>query len=113
MIEQQQRIYDWVDPEEYMDESKKDACPYFDLHNNRNRIFSEAMLYDWLASNFFYPIFLTILTDPSFKEVCDDLGEERLVIAKRALESIHKKCSERANSPDGGFSFITQPGTGL
>jgi hypothetical protein len=91
MLEQQQRLYDWIDPDEFMNVKNKETCPYFDIHKNRNRIFSEAMLYDWLACNFLYPIFITILTVPELSGLRKKLGNAHLDKAKRAVECIHRK----------------------
>jgi len=108
MIESQRALYDWIDTDEYMDETNKDTCSYFDIHKKRKRVFSEPMLYDWLAVNFYYPIWHKILNDSDHVKVREKLNAKNLEIVQDALCSVHDKCVLKK-----GSSGENNAGTGL
>ena len=108
MVESQRALYDWINIGEYIDESNKDVCSYYDIHKKRSRIFSEPMLYDWLAVNFYYPIWHKILNDPNYVKLRKRVKRKNLEIAREALCSIHDKYIFTKTSVD-----VECAGTGL
>jgi hypothetical protein len=47
----QRARWSFFDPDEYMDNSKKDKSPYYDLHKNRDKVLTNYMIDDWLFVN--------------------------------------------------------------
>lgn len=97
VIETRKGIYDWMNGDEFMDHRHKDTCPYYNFHNYRNRVFSEPMLYDWIAVNLYYPVFHNILSNLSnsshanLRRTLRKRGRAHDEVAKSALRSIYDK----------------------
>ena len=97
LITSQYKLYDWIDFDQYMDASTKNECSYYDIHNYRSRVFSEPMLYDWIAVKLYYPIFHKVLHDPVYSSIHDKLPEKVVELVDSSLKSIHMKYSTKGS----------------
>lgn len=62
LSESQELLYDWIDPDEFMNEENKESCSYYGIYKNRDRIFNELMLDDWIVRYVVYSV---------LEEICD------------------------------------------
>ena len=85
------KAFKWMDPEVYMVEEKKELCSYYDIHQNRIRVFNEPILYDWFVINIQYPIVYSILFDSKYTELRESIPPPILVAMTSLLHSIASK----------------------
>jgi hypothetical protein len=93
LITYQTKIYNWMDPERYMNHKKRAQCSYYDIHENRNRVFNELMLNDWMVVHAKGPLIKRILTDDhdKYKTMRNMLSTDELKKLQDVSDDIDKK----------------------
>jgi hypothetical protein len=87
----QSTIYDWLDPDNYMNLQHRDSCCYFNVHANRSRIFNELMVIDWLVAHVSGPTLKYVINDDACQKIRENLTEANVEKLKKILESIEGK----------------------
>lgn len=82
----QSSIYDWIDPDSYMNHKKQAMCSYYSIHINRSRVFNELMVNDWRVIHIEGPLIKRILTEDDKT----DCGSLRKMLGKDELDLLQK-----------------------
>jgi hypothetical protein len=87
----QAKIYDWVDSDEVLDTDQKELCPYYNIHQKRNRTFNELMLNDWIVKYIYLPVITDIMTSEKHEKLRELITKETVDKMKAITESIRAK----------------------
>lgn len=91
LSDSQASVYDWIDPDSYMNHKKRSMCSYYDIHLNRNRIFNELMLDDWIVAYVEGPLIKNILTNDQHKPLRNMLSSDELEKLQIVSDSVSIK----------------------
>jgi hypothetical protein len=84
-------FYSWMDPDSYMNHKNRTQCSYYGIHENRNRVFNELMIEDWIVANVEGPLIKSILTDDQYKFKRDMMSKAELEKLQGLSDSIDEK----------------------
>ena len=91
LSDSQASIYDWMDPDSYMNHKNRAMCSHYDIHLNRNRVFNELMLDDWIVIHVEGPLIKSILTADQHKALRNMLSSDELEKLQILSDSIDRK----------------------
>ena len=98
IISHSRNVFKWMDSEIYMMEDKKRLCCYYDIHQNRSRVFNEPILYDWFVINIQYPIVYSLLHDSKYEELRKKISPQMTLKLTTIMLSIASKHGKMKNA---------------